>query len=716
MTRIKKILLAAAVALVLGSAALYFFTRPLTGTVRARLLAEVSDAIGMPVSSGGAGLALASGLELSIKDLAAESGGEEALRVKELRIRIELLPLLWRKISVAAVTLVEPAVLVVKHPDGTFNFKNSRAPSGKRLLIPRLAVSRGSVVFTDEGSGRKLEAAGLELALSGVSYGGPESERPLKKMAFKGGIKCAALKAAGLTFTDLALGVTAGKGDFNFSPLTLKVFGAAGSGSLGADLASAEPAYRLVYASGQFRAEDLLVLLYHGAGAWKTLRGLAGFRAELTARGNSAAALRGSLAGSVLIDGQDLELKAGPAGKDLIKAESVSLALDPAPLVKGELRLKRLSVTRPEVSLVRRGSGAPPAVASKAARPEKPVMIEELDAAGGRVVYADEKGAVILGAEGVDFSVKDFVYGGRAGHRTAARLSFNGDVKCSTLTAAGVSFTGLAARTAAVKGVYVLDPLTLSAFRGAGRGRLRADLAAAQPAYKLDYALKQHRVGEFLQAFSREKNAAKILLGKTDLKVDISARGTDAAGLKRTLAGRLAMSGKDLTLTGMDTDEVITKYLRSQNFNLLDVGAFLLAGPLGPAVTKSYNFADAGLSRGRNGVIKILSSVWTVKDGAATAEDAAIATPKYRVALKGGLDLPNGKFKDLTLAVLDKKGCAVSSQNIQGTFSSPQLGKITMLESLAGPVLSVLGTVEKLVPGLECGVFYSGSVPQPAEK
>ena len=73
----------------------------------------------------------------------------------------------------------------------------------------------------------------------------------------------------------------------------------------------------------------------------------------------------------------------------------------------------------------------------------------------------------------------------------------------------------------------------------------------------------------------------------------------------------------------------------------------------------------------------------------------------------------DGHFDGVTVAVLDKKGCAAYAQKIQGTFGHPEIGKITMLTSLAGPVLGVLETVQKLNPFEQCEAFYAGSVPQP---
>jgi len=46
------------------------------------------------------------------------------------------------------------------------------------------------------------------------------------------------------------------------------------------------------------------------------------------------------------------------------------------------------------------------------------------------------------------------------------------------------------------------------------------------------------------------------------------------------------LNGENLMLYRFDIDALIPKYERSQNFNLVEAGAFFLAGPFGPALTK----------------------------------------------------------------------------------------------------------------------------------
>jgi len=167
-------------------------------------------------------------------------------------------------------------------------------------------------------------------------------------------------------------------------------------------------------------------------------------------------------------------------------------------------------------------------------------------------------------------------------------------------------------------------------------------------------------------------------------------------------------------LYNIDIDAFIMKYERSQNFNLVDVGAFFLAGPFGPVLTKSYNFTRLyEESQGGEGIIRKLVSVWKVKNGVAEARDVALASKKQRIAMKGGLNFINERFVDVTVAALDKRGCIVYSEKVHGSFHKPQIEKESIFTSISGSVSNPLEDAWKFIQGKECTVFYSGSVAQP---
>jgi hypothetical protein len=64
------------------------------------------------------------------------------------------------------------------------------------------------------------------------------------------------------------------------------------------------------------------------------------------------------------------------------------------------------------------------------------------------------------------------------------------------------------------------------------------------------------------------------------------------------------------------------------------------------------------------------------------------------------------------VAVVDGKGCAKVRQKIRGPFQKPEVEKVSVLHSAAGPLLNLFKRAEKLL-GEQCEVFYAGSVAPP---
>jgi hypothetical protein len=105
-------------------------------------------------------------------------------------------------------------------------------------------------------------------------------------------------------------------------------------------------------------------------------------------------------------------------------------------------------------------------------------------------------------------------------------------------------------------------------------------------------------------------------------------------------------------------------------------------------------------------------SRWNVERGVALAKDVAMATNENRIALMGRLDFTNERFNDVTVAVVDGKGCVMMRQKIRGPFREPVVEKVNVLRSLAGPALKLFTQAKKLFGG-RCEVFYAGSVAPP---
>ncbi|MGZ5425208.1 MAG: AsmA family protein, partial [Candidatus Aminicenantales bacterium] len=319
-------------------------------------------------------------------------------------------------------------------------------------------------------------------------------------------------------------------------------------------------------------------------------------------------------------------------------------------------------------------------------------------------------GGMVL--EGLDITARDLFAGGTPGGGPMKTLSFVSDVRCHTIKAGGVVIADLVLQVEGKKGVVDVSKARMTVFGGPGNGTLHADFTGDKPRYKMLFAVKQLKVERLL----RESPNSKNMSGLADLSADLTASGKTIVEMKRTLRGQASLNGENIALNGMDIDDLISSLIRSQRFSLVDVGAFFLAGPLGPALNRGYRFADLFQdSQGGKGVIAKLVSVWKVDKGVAEAVDVAMATKKRRIAMKGGLNFNDNRFEDVVVAVVDQHGCALLTQKVRGPFGRPEMGNVNVLKSLTSPVTSLLRSVGKLFSNKPCEVFYAGSVAAPED-
>lgn len=181
-----------------------------------------------------------------------------------------------------------------------------------------------------------------------------------------------------------------------------------------------------------------------------------------------------------------------------------------------------------------------------------------------------------------------------------------------------------------------------------------------------------------------------------------------------SMNGTFSLRGNNLVIHTMDLDKVLSSYETSQEFNLVDLGAFFIAGPLSTIALKGYRYGDVYLQTlGGQGAITHFNSHWKIKNGVADATDCALATRHNRVALIGKLDLVSERYADVIVALLDEKGCAKFKQSISGSFGRPQISAVSVAESLAGPFSNLYRQTKRFVLGGKCAVFYNGTVPHP---
>jgi len=395
---------------------------------------------------------------------------------------------------------------------------------------------------------------------------------------------------------------------------------------------------------------------------------------------------------------------------DLCVADEVKIYLKLLPLIRGEVKVKGLGLVNPTFNLVKNKEGGfnfeiPGKSPSKTLPPVRNVSISK-----GNIIYSDEHTNDKIMMSGIDLALANISIDDNSGKTLIQKILFNGKLIIGKLKAEDYELSDLAFHIKAKKGIFEL--LSISRSDARYKGSITIDLTKNIPAFTVQYIGSGLPAEELLQKFSQRET----LTGKINLTVNLSMKGKSPADSKKTLNGDVSITGENLVFHGLDIDEFIYKFDKSKRFNLFDVGAYFFVGPFGPVITKGREFANiySSLQKEKDSVIRKLTCSWNINNGVADAKDVALSTEKNRIAMRGKLDFVNKQFLDVTLAVLDKKGCAVLVQKMHGRFSSPVIKKISTVEVALGPVLGVFKKTKEALLGKEkCTVFYTGSLEHP---
>ncbi|MFP4485900.1 MAG: hypothetical protein ACLFOC_03000 [Campylobacterales bacterium] len=191
----------------------------------------------------------------------------------------------------------------------------------------------------------------------------------------------------------------------------------------------------------------------------------------------------------------------------------------------------------------------------------------------------------------------------------------------------------------------------------------------------------------------------------------------------KSLNGDFRLEGNQLVLEGYNIDLIVDNFKSTQSVTLLDVGAIVLAGPVGIAATKGLS--AGGMAYGGSGgdtTINELLVKSTIKNGIAHADDVAFSTNKNLIAASGAIQLWNKEFKNFWIAVVDKHGCSEYKQRVGGTINNPNIittqSSFEIVKNVAKSVGSIFSDTADSVIGAiggnkvekKCDKFYSGEV------
>ncbi|MFW6041858.1 MAG: AsmA family protein [Guyparkeria sp.] len=263
-------------------------------------------------------------------------------------------------------------------------------------------------------------------------------------------------------------------------------------------------------------------------------------------------------------------------------------------------------------------------------------------------------------------------------------------------------------------GVFRSDDLEMTFLGSRGTGNARLDLSAATPSATLDIDFDSLDLANLPEAWVPTNS----FVGNADLTASLETRGQEPGRWLRHLDGEIRLSGRDLQLRGVDLDEELARYRRTQRFSLVDAAAVVFLGPAALLASKGSDFARL-LGEGDVAETRIvhLVSDWRFDAGTAQTRDVALSTTRNRLATQASLDLPSRRINHTTVAVVDRRGCAVMEQEVHGSLDAPVIEEPHVVEALLGAPLGLLQRGVDAISrgGEDCEVFYAGSVAAPSD-
>jgi AsmA protein len=299
--------------LIVISIALAFFVD--TGFYKTRLERAFSEALGMEVHVGGRlGIAFFPGLQVRLDDVHIRNRGMDIVSAKEVSIEFAILPLLHKEARIKRIGLRHPRIFINRDRDGVFNFEAKGA--FPVLNLENLFFSDGVLTYRDEQSGEGVEAGNFNLDVHSLRIAGG-AER-LRNLSLTAEFVCREIRMKGFILSDVSLTCKGKDGVFAFDPVTLRLFGGQGSGSIEADLSNPVPRYSIRSSLSKFRIEDYLKTL----SSKKVAEGSMDFSARLSMRGNTSKDIKGTATGEVTLRGENLMLYGKDIDRDFARYES----------------------------------------------------------------------------------------------------------------------------------------------------------------------------------------------------------------------------------------------------------------------------------------------------------------------------------------------------------------------------------------------------------
>ncbi len=405
------------------------------------------------------------------------------------------------------------------------------------------------------------------------------------------------------------------------------------------------------------------------------------------------------------------DIQVANRGGNILSIDTLKLETELLPLLKKQFKVTRSEFVKPVFTIVKDVDGRfnYESLENKPTKgqPGAAFSLGDLKVSNGVLVYLDEKTGEKIEYEDFNLMLKNLSIPGNA----IKNASFTGSFDGKEIRKNDLIINNVKSSVKAENGIFHLNPLVMEIFGAVGEGDATIDKSNVETLYKLNLKVSKLDFEKLQQAYGLKK----VIGGPGDLSVALAMKEKEGRRLMNSLEGSVSLRGEHLIIYNMDLDKVLSSYETSQEFNLVDLGTFFIAGPLGSFAVRAYNYGELyHQTRGGQGTITHFNSHWKIENGVAEATDCALATQRHRIALTGKLDLVRERYDNVKVALLDDQGCAKFTQGISGSFQKPRSSGVSAAESFAGPFSNFYGKVKRFVLGGKCEVIYTGSVQQPS--
>lgn len=276
---------------------------------KTRLASAASQVTGMDVKiNGKMKLTLFPHTGFLLEEVLIKNQGADVVAVKSTEAAIRLLPLLKREVSIKQIRFIAPRISITKDEKGRFNFATpQKKPEGKKFQARLwgadvIVIKGGYLQYLDKKTGKKTEANACDLTIHNLSA---DAGGFFRRLVCEGEFSCGEFRKEALKISAIRGIVKVHEGIIEANPVTMKILGGDGRGSIGVNLAGDIPRYTVDFGATKVRFEELL-------GAFKQKKSIHGELAlkwHLTMQGKNVAAMTRTAQGNIVLDGQDLLYK-----------------------------------------------------------------------------------------------------------------------------------------------------------------------------------------------------------------------------------------------------------------------------------------------------------------------------------------------------------------------------------------------------------------------